>query len=112
MGGLDGEMRLDKDDTVGNGHETLTLDRLREEVSYWFGVHHFAGSGNFVTSDAKLEVYGLTPSILAEAGFAGADSSPFKMVVPRAEVEGCGENGVWQCFGLTPNGLGGFRLHV
>ena len=110
--GKDGEMRLDKDDTSGHGHETLTLDRLQPNVSYWFGTHHFSGDGNLATSEATLEVYGLTSGILANAGFAGVDASPFRLVVPRIPVAGCDQKGVWQGFGLAPNGHGGFVLTV
>jgi len=108
----DGEMRLDKDDTNGYGHETLTLDKLRPEVSYWFGVQHYSGEGNLASSDATLEVYGLDAGMLAKAGFAGANAAPFTMAVPRTKVEGCGVMGIWRGFGLTPNGSGGFALTV
>ena len=110
--GGDGEMRLDRDDQDGNCHETLTIAHLRPDVSYWFGAHHFGGEGNFAISNATLEVYGLTPNILATCNFDGADTSPFTMAVPRKEVEGCGEGDVWQGFCLTPNGTGGFTLRV
>ena len=110
--GRDGEMRLDKDDTRGNGHETLTLDRLRPDVCYWFGAHHFSGEGSFASSNATIEVYGLTAGILAKSNLPGADTSPFKMAVPRTQIEGCGSGAVWQGVGLTPNGSGGFRFLV
>lgn len=109
---ISGEMRLDKDDTSGCGHETLTLDKLRTDVAYWFGVLHYSGEGNLATSEATIEVYGLTSALLSKAGYAHANATSFKIVVPRTEVEGCGKKGVWSCFGLTPNGIGGFDLTV
>jgi hypothetical protein len=108
--GNGGEMRLDKDDQSGNGHETLTLDKLQPDVTYWFGVHHYRGQGNLASSAASIEVYGLTPGILAEAGRGGADHSPFLIKVPSSEVQGCGENGVWRCFGLVHVGDKRFKL--
>jgi hypothetical protein len=54
---ITGEMRLDKDDTSGCGHETLTLDKLRTDVAYWFGVHHYSGEGSLATSEATIEIY-------------------------------------------------------
>ncbi len=100
--GPEGEVRLDRDDTGGNGNETLTLERLRPGVTYWIGTHHFSGEKDFTFSNATLEVYGLTQEMLRVAGVSGA----FRLVVPNKAVEGCGERGVWQGFALVPSGSG------
>ncbi len=47
---------LDHDDTQGNGFETITLT-VDPEGTYYYYVHHYAGSGSLSTSNAIVKVY-------------------------------------------------------
>lgn len=47
-------MWLDRDDTNGNGCETITFDCSRGP--HYFYVHHYAGSSNIAASSAKVTV--------------------------------------------------------
>ena len=51
-------VKLDHDDTNSYGPETITINtREIPDGTYSYRVHHFAGTGNISTSEAKVEVY-------------------------------------------------------
>lgn len=56
---IDGEIEicnLDVDDTNSYGPETITL-RATESTPYYYYIHHYAGSGNILASEATIKVY-------------------------------------------------------
>ena len=60
----DGVARLDRDDTNGNGPETITINRIDDSEVYTYAVHNYSARGNERSNDlgmkshATVRVYG------------------------------------------------------
>ncbi len=55
-------MNLDVDDVTSYGPETVTIRSL-ETGTYTYAIHHFAGTGDFTTSSARVKVFDQTGPI-------------------------------------------------
>ena len=51
----DGVARLDRDDTNGNGPETITINRISESDVYTFAVHNYSDKDNSRSNDLAMK---------------------------------------------------------
>ena len=51
----DGVARLDRDDTNGNGPETITINRIDDNEVYTFAVHNYSDRGNRRSNDLAMK---------------------------------------------------------